>query len=147
MTKSTNKKNRKLAIAAGMTLPVALFIVYYYNIGSRPDLENYNLKEQLPTPQNEVAVNDQDIARRIKHQQKVATDFNRMYSELKGWKKITWPSQPLDSANLYPNLLFRPENPTMRDYHRYIEKYEKSLYYMALRRCETKYANYKGKQK
>ncbi len=147
MTKSTNKKNHKLTITAGITLPVVLFFVYYYNIGPRPDLEKYNLKEQLPKPQNEVAVNDRDIVKRIQHQQKVAADFNRMYGELKGWKKITWPSQPLDSANIYPDLLFSPENPTMRDYHRYIERYEKYLYHMALRRCETKYANYKGKQK
>ena len=58
MTKSTNKKNHKLTITAGITLPVVLFFVYYYNIGPRPDLEKYNLKEQLPKPQNEVAVNE-----------------------------------------------------------------------------------------
>ena len=87
MTKSTNKKNHKLTITAGITLPVVLFFVYYYNIGPRPDLEKYNLKEQLPKPQNEVVVNDRDIAKGIRHQKEVSVDFNRMYDELKGWKK------------------------------------------------------------
>jgi hypothetical protein len=150
MTKSTDKANRKLAIGSGVTLPIVLFIICYYNIGSRPDLENFNLKEQLPKPQNEVAVNDRDIVKRIQHQQKVAADFNRMYSELKGWKKITWPNQPLDTASWYRKAHPCPPYnyiPTMGEYRKYIDKYETELYSNAKKRALTKYANYKGKQK
>lgn len=125
----------------------AVFLCCYYD---KPELENYNLKEKLPAPQNEVVVNDRDIAKGIRHQKAISADFNRMYDELNVWKKITWPNQPLDTASWYRKAHPCPPYnyiPTMGEYRKYIDKYETELYFNAKRRSETKYANYKGKQK
>ena len=114
------------------------------------ELENYNLKEKLPAPQNEVVINDRDIAKGIRHQKAISADFNRMYDELNVWKKITWPNQPLDTASWYRKAHPCPPYnsiPTMGEYRKYIDKYETELYFNAKKRAETKYANYKGKQK
>ena len=79
----TNAKADKVAIVLFIA-----FVMWYYDFFNKPDLENFNLKEQLPAPQNEIVVRNRDIADAIKHQQKISADFNRMYNELKGWKKI-----------------------------------------------------------
>lgn len=116
----------------------------------KPELEKYNLKEMLPAPQNEVVINDRDIAKGIRHQKAISADFNRMYDELKGWKKITWPNQPLDTASWYRKAHPCPPYnyiPTMGEYRNYIDKYETELYFDAKKIAKTKYANYKGKQK
>ena len=119
----------------------------YYD---KPELEDYNLKEELPKPQNEVVINDRDIAKGIRHQKAISADFNRMYDELKGLKKITWPNQPLDTASWYRKAHPCPPYnyiPTMGEYRKYIDKYETELYQDAKKRAKTKYANYKGKSK
>ena len=119
----------------------------YYN---KPELEEYNLKEKLPQPQNEVVIHDSDIAKGIRHQKAISADFNRMYDELKGWKKITWPNQPLDTASWYRKAHPCPPFnyiPTMGEYRKYIDKYETELYLNAKKRALTKYTNYKGKLK
>ena len=141
----TNKNANKVAIVA-----CVLFVLCYYDICIQPDLEKFNLKEQLPKPQNEIVINDRDIADAIKHQQKVSADFNRMYNQLNGWKKITWPSQPVDSASWFRKIHPSPpyiHAPTMRQYRIYIYNYEKDLYKDAKEKLATKYANYKGKSK
>ena len=133
--------------AAGTFVIIMLMLSGYYH---KPELENFDLKEKLPAPQNEVVVNDRDIAKGIRHQKEVSADFNRMYDELKGWKKITWPSQPLDTASWYRKIHPCPPYnyiPTMGEYRKYIDKYETELYKNAKKRAETKYENYKDKQK
>lgn len=141
----TNKKANKGAIVACI-----LFILCYYDICIQPDLEKFNLEEQLSKPQNNAVVKDHEISDAIKHQQKVSMDFNRMYNELSGWKKITWPSQPVDSISwfrkIHPSPPYR-RAPTMRQYRQYIYNYEKDLYDKVKKISETKYANNKGKQK
>lgn len=141
----TNKKADKAVIVACI-----IFVICYYDVINKPYLEKFNLKEQLPKPQNEAVVNDSDIADAIKHQRKVSADFNRMYDELNGWKKITWPSQPVDTAcwfgKMYPCPPFK-HVPTMRQYRQYIYNYEKDLYKDAKEKATTKYTNYKGKLK
>jgi hypothetical protein len=116
----------------------------------QPDLEKFNLKEQLPKLQNEAVVNDRDIADAINHQRKVSADFNRMYDELNVWEKITWPSQPVDTAcwfgKMYPCPPFK-HVPTMRQYRQYIYNYEKDLYKYAKEKATTKYTNYKCKER
>lgn len=141
----TNKKANNAAIAVFI-----LFILCYYDICIQPDLEKFNVKEQIPAPQNNVIIHDCDIADAIKHQQKVSADFNRMYNELKGWKKITWPSQPVDSVSWFRKIHPSPpykHAPTMRQYRQYIYNYEMDLYDKAKKISETKYANCKGKSK
>ena len=69
----TSKEANRTAIVT-----CTLFIlICYYNICMQPDLEKFNLKEQLPKPQNEAVVNDRDIADAIKHQRKISADFKR----------------------------------------------------------------------
>ena len=137
-------------ITKGPVLLIAAFIFMHALINKTyAELEDYNLKEKLPKPQNEVVVNDWDIAGSIRCQQRFAADFNRMYNELKGWEKIRWKKQPLDSANIYPTMKYPPRKvaPTLGEYHDYIFEYERKLYQAAYQRAKTKYANYKGKQK
>lgn len=132
------------------TCIIILTSIMLYGYYNKPELEEYNLKEKLPKPQNEVVIHDSDIAKGIRHQKEVSVDFNRMYDELKGWKKITWPSQPLDTASWYRKIHPCPPYnyiPTMGEYRKYIDKYETELYFNAKKRAETKYANYKGKSK
>ena len=86
------------------TCIIILTSIMLYGYYNKPELEEYNLKEKLPKPQNEVVIHDSDIAKGIRHQKEVSVDFNRMYDELKGWKKITWPSQPLDTASWYRKI-------------------------------------------
>ena len=142
----TNKEANRTAIVTC----ILFILICYYDICMQPDLEKFNLKEQLPKTQNEAVVNDRDIADAIKHQRKISADFNRMYDELNGWKKITWPSQPVDTAcwfgKMYPCPPFK-HVPTMRQYRQYIYNYEKDLYKYAKEKATTKYTNYKGKQK
>ena len=141
----TNKKADTAAIVACI-----IFVICYYDVINKPDLEKFDLKEQLPKPQNEAVVNDRDIADAIKHQQKVSADFNRMYDELKGWEKITWPSQPVDTAcwfgKMYPCPPFK-HVPTMRQYRQYIYNYEKDLYNESVKKCNKKYENHKNKER
>lgn len=141
----TTKTANKVAIVA-----CAIFVICYYDVCMQPDLEKFNLTEQLPPRQNKVIVQDHDIAEGIKHQQKISADFNRMYYGLKGWKKITWPSQPVDSAcwfgKMYPCPPFK-RVPTMRQYRQYIYNYEKDLYKDAKEKATAKYTNYKGKER
>ena len=112
------------------------------------ELENYNLKEKLPAPQNEVVINDRDIAKGIRHQKEVAADFNRMYNKLQGREKRNWASQPVDTLGWYGKTHQYPNGVhTLKDFNRYIYRYEKFLTQDALIRARTKYANYKGKQK
>jgi hypothetical protein len=112
------------------------------------ELENYNLKEKLPAPQNEVVVNDRDIAAAVKHQKEVAADFNRMYNKLQGREKRNWANQPVDTLGWYGKTHQYPNGVhTLKDFNRYIYRYEKFLTQNALVRARTKYANYKGKQK
>lgn len=141
----TNGKADKVAIVLFIA-----FVMWYYDFFNKPDLENFNLKEQLPAPQNEIVVRNRDIADAIKHQQKISADFNRMYNELKGWKKITWPSQPVDSASWFRKIHPSPPYlyaPSMRHYQKFIKNYEKDLCKEAEQLAKTKYANYKGNQK
>ena len=141
----TTKFANKVAIVA-----CAIFVICYYDVCMQPDLEKFNLTEQLPPHQNKVIVQDHDIADGIKHQQKISADFNRMYSELKGWKKITWPSQPVDTAcwfgKMYPCPPFK-HVPTMRQYRQYIYNYEKDLYNESVKKCNKKYKNHKCKER
>jgi hypothetical protein len=112
------------------------------------ELENYNLKEKLPTPQNEVVVNDRDIAAAIKHQKEVAADFNRMYNKLQGREKRNWANQPVDTLGWYGKTHQYPNGVhTLKDFDRYIYSYEKFLTQDAHVRARTKYANYKGNLK
>ena len=141
----TNEKANKAAIVLAIA-----FIIWYYDFPNKPDLENFNLKEQLPAPQNEIVVRNHDIADAIKHQQKISADFNRMYNELKGWKKITWPSQPVDSASWFRKIHPSPPYlyaPSMRHYQKFIKNYEKDLRKEAEQLAKTKYAHYHSKQK
>ena len=141
----TNGKADKVAIVLFIS-----FVMWYYDFFNKPDLENFNLKEQLPAPQNEIVVRNRDIADAIKHQQKISADFNRMYNELKGWKKITWPSQPVDSASWFRKIHPSPPYlyaPSMRQYQKFIKNYEKDLCKEAEQLAKTKYAHYHGKQK
>lgn len=140
-------KDSYIPFCASVIILATIILCGHYD---KPELEEYNLKEKLPKPQNEVVVNDRDIAKGIRHQKEVSVDFNRMYDELKGWKKITWPSQPLDTASWYRKIHPCPPYnyiPTMGEYRKYIDKYETELYFNAKKRAETKYANYKGKSK
>jgi hypothetical protein len=110
------------------------------------ELENYNLKEKLPAPQNEVVVNDRDIAAAIKHQKEVAADFNRMYNKLQGREKRKWASQPVDTLGWYGKTHQYPNGVhTLKDFNLYIYYYENSLTQDAYVRAMTKYKNYKGK--
>ena len=141
----TNEKANKAAIVLAIA-----FIIWYYDFPNKPELEKFNLKEQLPAPQNEIVIRDRDIADGIKHQQKVSADFNRMYNELKGWKKITWPSQPVDSASWFRKIHPSPPYlyaPSMRHYQKFIKNYEKDLRKEAEQLAKTKYAHYHSKQK
>ena len=49
----TNSKADKAAII----LCIA-FIIWYYDFVNKPDLEKFNLKEQLPAPQNEAVIKE-----------------------------------------------------------------------------------------
>ena len=112
------------------------------------ELENYNLKEKLPAPQNEVVVNDRDIAAAIKHQKEVAADFNRMYNKLQGREKRNWASQPVDTLGWYGKTHQYPNGVhTLKDFNLYIYYYENFLTQDAYVRAMTKYKNYKGKSK
>lgn len=147
MNNLTEKKLYRISTVSVITLMIAFYVMCAYNIGYSPDLEKYDLKSKLPAPQNEIVVHDWDIEACIKYQQKYTADFNRMYNELKGWKKINWPYQPLDDNTCYPIFPGSTKKPTMREYHAYIRGYEESLYQVALKRCKTKYRLYKGNQK
>lgn len=121
----------------------AVILCCYYD---KPELENYNLKEKLPAPQNEVVVNDRDIAAAVKHQKEVAADFNRMYNKLQGREKRNWASQPVDTLGWYGKTHQYPNGVhTLKDFDRYIYSYEKFLTQDAHVRARTKYKNYKGK--
>lgn len=138
-------KDSKIPFCTGIIVLATVILCCYYD---KPELEDYNLKEKLPKPQNEVVINDRDIAKGIRHQKAISADFNRMYDELKGLKKITWPNQPLDTASWYRKAHPCPPYnyiPTMGEYRNYIDKYETELYQDAKKRAKTKYANYKGR--
>ena len=126
-------------------LITTMMLCEYYN---KPELEKYNLKEMLPAPQNEVVINDRDIAKGIRHQKEVAADFNRMYNKLQGREKRNWASQPVDTLGWYGKTHQYPNGVhTLKDFNLYIYYYENFLTQDALIRARTKYANYKGKQK
>lgn len=135
-------------VLPGPAIVIATTIFVSYCNKPCAELENYNLKEKLPAPQNEVVVNDRDIAAAVKHQKEVAADFNRMYNTLQGREKRKWATQPVDTlgwygkAHQYPNGVH-----TLKDFALYIYSYEKSLTQAAHVRARTKYKNYKGKQK
>lgn len=119
-------------------------------------LEDYDLNRKLlhfPLPRKEVVMRDRGVAHLVKREKEFTADFNRMYDELKGWDKIAWRSQPLDSANIhpsanYPYLKLEGSKPiTMRQYRQYILEYRHNMYCHACQLAKTKYKNYKGKQK
>ena len=119
-------------------------------------LEDYDLNRKLlhfPLPRKEVVMRDRGVAHLVKREQEFTADFNRMYDELKGWNKIAWRSQPLDSANIYPSanypfLKLEESKPiTMHQYRQYILEYRNKMYCHACQLAKTKYKNYKGKSK
>jgi hypothetical protein len=114
-------------------------------------LEDYDLNKKLHVPQKEVVMRDRGVAYTIKREKEFTADFNRMYNELKGWEKITWLSQPLDSAAVYPaaNYSFHeePKPITMHQYRDYILEYRNKLYCHACQLAKTKYKNYTGREK
>ena len=117
-------------------------------------LEDYDLNRKLQHfPHKEVVMHDRGVQHLIKCEKEFTADFNRMYAELKGWEKIAWYNQPLDSANIYPSanypfLKLEGSKPiTMRQYYRYILEYRNQMYCHARQLAKTKYANYKGKQR
>jgi hypothetical protein len=98
-------------------------------------------------------MSDRGVAHFVKHEKEFTADFNRMYDELKGWDKIAWRSQPLDSAAIYPatNYPFlksvKTKPVTMHQYHQYILEYRNKMYCHACQLAKTKYKNYNGKSK
>lgn len=118
-----------------------------------PNLEDYDLNRKLHVPQKEVVIRDRGVQHFIKREQEFTADFNRMYAELKGWEKIAWYNQPLDSANIYPSanypfLKLEESKPiTMHQYRQYILEYRNKMYCHACQLAKTKYKNYNGKQK
>ena len=110
-------------------------------------LEDYDLNQKLHVPQKEVVIRNRGVQHIIKREKEFTADFNRMYAELKGWEKIAWYNQPLDSANIYPSanypVLSKPI--TMHQYRQYILEYRNKMYCRACQLAKTKYANYKGK--
>ena len=117
-------------------------------------LEDYDLNRKLQHfPHKEVVMHDRGVQHLIKREKEFTADFNRMYAELKGWEKIAWYNQPLDSANIYPSanypfLKLEESKPiTMHQYRQYILEYRNKMYCHARQLAKTKYANYKGKQK
>lgn len=116
-------------------------------------LEDYDLNRKLHVPQKEVVIRDPGVQHLIKREKEFTADFNRMYDELKGWDKIAWGNQPLDSANIYPSanypfLKLEKSKPiTMHQYHQYIMEYRNQMYCHARQLANTKYKNYNGKQK
>ena len=114
-------------------------------------LEDYDLNQKLHVPHKEIVMRDRGVAHLVKREKEFTADFNRMYDELKGWDKIAWQSQPLDSANIYPSanypfLKLEGSKPiTMHQYHQYILEYRNKMYCLACQLAKTKYKNYKGK--
>ena len=135
-------------VLPGPAIVIATTLFVSYCNKPCAELENYNLKEKLPAPQNEIVVNDRDIAAAVKHQKEVAADFNRMYNKLQGREKRNWATQPVDTLGWYGKTHQYPNGVhTLKDFAFYIYCYEKFLTQDAHVRAKTKYANYKGKSK